>query len=323
MLGTANAAVDRLHVVNGKVDHVLEDLRIIEFGIFAIELRCHGVAIPRFYKKPENPVHQQVFGCMILAITRSIFVEGVSEVIGVERTVLKLRAAFCLLFTVICVTGPQKAFAQTLYGQLVRNVRDASEAAVVGAAVTVVNVNTNQSRETITDSVGSFSIPTLDAGTYTVKVIKAGFSTAVETDVVVSINTVTRVDVALKVGATSETINVTAESAVLQTDRAEVRTEITSASFQNLPVTVGRNYQQLLRAVSGFQASLQCPLGTLEPGARSCCTECRRGRQRSASSRCRNRNRPGRHKERRWLQAAVGSCRYNKARRQSVSRGFP
>ena len=45
----------------------------------------------------------------------------------------------------------------------------------------------------------------------------------------------------------------TAESAVLQTDRAEVRTEITSASFQNLPVTVGRNYQQLLRAVPGFR----------------------------------------------------------------------
>ena len=116
--------------------------------------------------------------------------------IGVEGKVLKSRAALCLLFTVICVTGPQKAFAQTLYGQLVGNVRDASEAVVAGAAVTAVNVNTNQSRETITDSVGSFSIPTLDAGTYTVKVIKAGFSTAVETNVVVSINTVTRVDVA-------------------------------------------------------------------------------------------------------------------------------
>ena len=173
--------------------------------------------------------------------------------IGVEGKVLNVRAALCLLFTAICVAGPQKAFAQTLYGQLVGNVRDASEAAVVGAAVTAVNVNTNQSRETITDSVGSFSIPTLEAGTYTVKVVKAGFSTAAETNVVVSINTVTRVDVALKVGATSETINVTAESAVLQTDRAEVRTEISSTSFQNLPVTVGRNYQQLLRAVPGFR----------------------------------------------------------------------
>src|SRR5258705_13822271 len=123
--------------------------------------------------------------------------------IGVEGKVLNARAALCLLFTVICAAGPQKAFAQTLYGQLVGNVRDASEAVVAGAAVTAVNVNTNQSRDTITDSVGSFSIPTLDAGTYTVKVIKAGFSTAVETKVAVSINTVTREDVALKLGATS------------------------------------------------------------------------------------------------------------------------
>src|SRR5437016_4424824 len=173
--------------------------------------------------------------------------------IRVEEKGIQTRAALCLLFAAMCVAGPEKAFAQTLYGQLVGNVRDASEAVVAGAAVTAVNVNTNQSRETVTDAVGSFSIPTLEAGTYNIKVVKTGFSTAVENNVVVSINTVTRVDVGLKIGATTETVNVTAESAILQTDRAEVRTEISSVSFENLPVTVGRNYQQLLRTVPGFR----------------------------------------------------------------------
>src|SRR5947207_11722938 len=108
--------------------------------------------------------------------------------IGVEKKALSTRAALCLLLTAICAAGPKNAFAQTLYGQLVGNVRDASEAVVAGAAVTAVNVNTNQSRETVTDSVGSFSIPTLEAGTYNIKVVKSGFSTAVENNVVVSIN---------------------------------------------------------------------------------------------------------------------------------------
>jgi hypothetical protein len=166
---------------------------------------------------------------------------------------LRQQAALSLLFAVIWLALPPHAKAQTLYGQLVGNVRDATEAVVAGAVVTAVNVNTNQSRQTITDLVGSYSIPTLEAGTYTIKVSKEGFSTASEANVVISINTVTRVDVGLKIGATTETINVTAETAALQTDRAEVRSEISSTSYANLPVAVGRNYQQLLRTVPGFR----------------------------------------------------------------------
>src|SRR2546425_1205154 len=55
------------------------------------------------------------------------------------------------------------------------------------------------------------------------------------------------------VRAATETVLVSAEAAALQTDRAEVRAEITSTSFENLPITVGRNYQQLLRTVPGFR----------------------------------------------------------------------
>src|SRR2546421_1649094 len=156
-----------------------------------------------------------------------------------EGKSFRWQAVLCLLFTAICLAATESANAQTLYGQLVGNVHDASEALVAGATVIAVNVNTNQSRQTVTDSAGSYSLPTLDPGTYTVKVSKPGFSTASEANVVVSINTVTRVDMGLKIGATTETVNVVAETAALQTDRAEVRAEITSTSYENLPVTVG------------------------------------------------------------------------------------
>jgi hypothetical protein len=172
-----------------------------------------------------------------------------------DRSVSKRLAvtSLVLLATLLAIGGSRKATAQTLYGEIVGNVRDASDAAVAGAAVTITNARTNQSRQTATDESGGYNLPTVEAGTYTIRVGKEGFNTTSQSDVIVSINNVTRVDVTLKVGSVTETVNVTAESAILQTDRSEVRAEIDSTSLENLPVTSGRNYQQLLRTVPGFR----------------------------------------------------------------------
>jgi hypothetical protein len=143
--------------------------------------------------------------------------------------------------------------AQILYGSAVGNVRDASDAAVAGATVTMTNTQTNQSRQTLTNETGAYSIPTLEPGIYSVRVAKEGFSVYTASNVQISINTVTRVDVALAVGAVTETINVSAQSTGLQTDRSEVRAEVNTTSLQNLPVPAGRNYQQLFRVLPGFR----------------------------------------------------------------------
>jgi hypothetical protein len=159
-----------------------------------------------------------------------------------------------LAFVVVLVLASSPALnAQILYGQLVGNVKDATEAAVAGATVTVTNTQTNQTRQTTTNDVGGYSLPTLDPGTYNLRVTKEGFSAHAEQGITVSINTVTRVDVSLKVGAVTETVTVSGQVATLQTDRSEVRSEITSQTFQNLPVAVGRNYQQLFRMLPGFR----------------------------------------------------------------------
>ena len=174
-----------------------------------------------------------------------------------------MKAITSAVFTTAAVAGfvcaamlatiSKQATAQTLYGELIGNVRDSSDAAVPGASVTITNVNTNTSRSTTTDDVGNYTFATVEAGTYTVRITKEGFSTTTQTDVVVSINTITRVNAVLKVGALNETVSVSADAAQLQTDRSEVRAEITSTSLTNLPITVGRNYQQLLRTVPGFR----------------------------------------------------------------------
>lgn len=58
-----------------------------------------------------------------------------------------------------------------------------------------------------------------------------------------AVGQVVRVDVALRVGAISETVSVSAETAALQTDRAEVRSEVTSTQLEHLPTPLGRNYE--------------------------------------------------------------------------------
>ncbi len=149
--------------------------------------------------------------------------------------------------------APIQLHAQILYGSAVGNVRDASDAAVAGAAVTITNTQTNQSRQAVTNEAGAYSVQTLEPGTYTVRVTKEGFSAHTTSNVVVSINNITRLDVSLAVGTVNETISVSAQSAGLQTDRSEVRAEIGATSLQNLPVPAGRNYQQLFRVIPGFR----------------------------------------------------------------------
>jgi len=70
--------------------------------------------------------------------------------------------------------------------------------------------------------------------------------------VVVSPNTVVRVDAQLQLATVTETVTIAAAATVLQTDRAEVRREISSQQFRDVPIPGGRNYQNLFRMVPGF-----------------------------------------------------------------------
>ncbi len=155
---------------------------------------------------------------------------------------------FCgLIFALL----PSAAKAQVLYGSIVGNVKDPTGAAVPGAAVTITHRQTNQSRRATTNESGGYAFSTVPSGSYTVLVTAPGFSAFTEEQVLVAINNVTRVDATLKVGAVSETVLVTAETATLQTDRSDVRIEITTDALENLPIPVDRNYQALFVTIPG------------------------------------------------------------------------
>ena len=89
-------------------------------------------------------------------------------------------------------------------------------------------------------------------GTYSLTVQLTGFRTLTRPDIPVTLNTTARADAKLQVGQLTESVTVSGETAVLQTDRAEVRSELRAEELVNLPVSINRNYQYLFRVLPGF-----------------------------------------------------------------------
>lgn len=153
---------------------------------------------------------------------------------------------FAGLMSAVCVTR-----AQVLYGSVVGTVVDPAQSAVPQAVIRLTNTGTNQSREIVTDTDGNFSFTSIPGGIYDVSVTKDGFQAYTLRGLNVTPDSTARVDAALQVGGLQEAVEVAAAGAVLQTDSAEVRSEINSTSLVNVPVNVNRNYQSLLITVPG------------------------------------------------------------------------
>lgn len=160
------------------------------------------------------------------------------------------RRVALLSVTLVLVLVARKANGQVLYGSIIGNVTDSSGASVPGAVVKLTQTETNLSREIITNSAGAYVYNDAPAGTYHVSISKEGFQSFTARDIVVQNNTAIRVDATLNVGTASQTVEVTAQAAALQTDRADVHTETTAAALEAIPVS-NRSYQSLMILTPG------------------------------------------------------------------------
>ncbi|HEY3129502.1 MAG TPA: TonB-dependent receptor [Acidobacteriota bacterium] len=168
------------------------------------------------------------------------------------HSILLRRLCFVFCVAVILATAlPGVVYAQVLYGSIVGNVTDPSQAAVPGATVKIINTQTNQVREALTGDTGAFSFSDVPAGTYAVKVGLPGFKEFVKTDVLVTVNNVSRVNAMLQVGEVSEMVTVAGGAIALQTDKTDVHKELTSKEVTDLPINIYRNYQSLIDLVPG------------------------------------------------------------------------
>ncbi len=158
-----------------------------------------------------------------------------------------IGAAGLLILTLFCTQLP----AQTLYGTLVGNITDPSGLPVANASVRAVNSGTGLERETKTNERGGFQFSDLPPGSYELTVRGESFAPFTTTGLQISANAVTRSDAQLQLPTLEESVSVAASAVRLQTDRAEVRSEIDTTQVNHLPISGVRNYTALLVLVPG------------------------------------------------------------------------
>jgi hypothetical protein len=145
------------------------------------------------------------------------------------------------------------SIAQTQFGQLSGSVLDPAGAVVPGAKVTVTNVATGQSRTVQTNDEGLFAVGNISTGDYSIGVEKEGFKHA-DKRIRVEIAQSVFAPVTLEVGSTSETIEVSAQTTVVNTVNGEVSREVTGNEITNMPLLTRNPYNLVLLAPGAVDA---------------------------------------------------------------------
>jgi hypothetical protein len=163
-------------------------------------------------------------------------------------------AAIVLLLSVSAVS----AWAQT--ASLSGEVTDPSGAKVDHAQVTITSQSTHVRTNTVSHSDGIYEMQALQPGRYTVRVDSPGFASFQQTGVLLEVDTAKRLDFALKTGATTSVITVTANNNILQPNNDEVETHISEKEYEDLPLLQlgrNRNPSTFLYLVPGVQGATQ------------------------------------------------------------------
>src|ERR1700722_5066066 len=146
------------------------------------------------------------------------------------------RSATALLGMVLL--GCASVWAQT--SQIQGTVKDSSGAAVPGAEVKATQTDTDAVRNATSDADGSYVLSNLPIGPYRIEVTKQGFSTYVQTGLVLLVDTSPTVDVVLKLGAVNEQVQVDANAALVETQTINIGQGVENQRILDLPLN-GRN----------------------------------------------------------------------------------
>src|SRR5690349_15805053 len=155
----------------------------------------------------------------------------------------------CCLAFLLCTSTTS---GQAVYGSIVGTVTDPQGNAVAGAKVTVTNLSKGTTEEAASNEAGSYSVTHLIPDNYKVHIEATGFKAHDITSVRVDVDTSTRVDAQLQVGAVTQTVEVTGEVPQLQTEKADVATVFEARTVEDLPI-YNRNFTTLQLLSPGAQ----------------------------------------------------------------------
>src|SRR6266536_3764775 len=147
------------------------------------------------------------------------------------------------------------SFGQQLTGTLSGTTMDSTQAVVANAKVTMKNDLSGDTRTTVSNGSGFFSVTAVQPGTYTVTISAAGFKSWSQSGIVFAQgDNRTLSQVALQVGAVSETVEISAGSLAVPTDNAEVSATLNQTLVQDVPI-LGRDAGELLKLMPGMAST--------------------------------------------------------------------
>jgi len=146
------------------------------------------------------------------------------------------------LIFVAAIAAP--LLAQVDNGSITGIVRDASGAVISNAHIEIIDTATNVKSEFNTNKDGTYEAQGLIPGVYSVRATAPGFSTTVTDSVRIDVQSIAKVDVTLTVGNVKQEVQVSASSALLETQQADVGGVMESRQINELPLN-GRQYDQL------------------------------------------------------------------------------
>jgi hypothetical protein len=159
---------------------------------------------------------------------------------------MRFRITLCVvwLFSAVACIG------QTFYGSIVGSVNDSTGAAVPEATATVTNLGTAERRTMTTDASGNYQFVNLVPGQYKIEIEKTGFRRFAREPITVEVQSAVRIDVPMQVGDVNQTIEVTAQTPLLQTENAALGQVVESRKVLEMPLN-GRDVFGLVALVPG------------------------------------------------------------------------
>ncbi|MCI0364320.1 MAG: TonB-dependent receptor, partial [Phycisphaerales bacterium] len=164
-----------------------------------------------------------------------------------SRPVLAMTLALAVL------AGP--AIAQEITGSINGVVRDNSGSVLPGASLIATNVDTGQEARAAANEEGAYTLPLLRPGKYRVTVEKQGFQRLIRENVTVNTSERLRLDMVMEVGAVTESVTVTAQAPLLQSEQATLGHVVEGRTITSIPLAT-RNFTQILGTSAGVVGSI-------------------------------------------------------------------
>src|SRR5215471_2750911 len=167
-----------------------------------------------------------------------------------ERYCIKRTLACFLCLFILVVAIPRHANSQSASAGINGTVTDEGGAVIPGVIIVLHNSNTGGQRTTTTGAAGTYSVPDVAPGGYSMRALKDGFGTKELTGIALQVDQTATLDFKMSVGPVKQSLDVVANLSSVDSTTSELGTVITTELVNNLPLN-GRNFTQLLALTPG------------------------------------------------------------------------